>query len=229
MPVLPRTPRHGLRETAGDYDGAADMARSLDACYGAIRDRVAAGGPAWAFPGLPRNHYAAIVADPPWHFETWSAKGRDRSPDYPTLRLDQVAELPVGTLAAPDCALFLWAIDPMLPAALELGVRWGFTYKTVAFYWAKIGREAVFWRADDFPLGTGYWTRSNPEQCLLFTRGKPKRLSRAVRKLIVSPRREHSRKPDETMDRIERLVAGPYLELFARHRRHGWDSWGDEL
>ena len=77
-------------------------------------------------------------------------------------------------------------------------------------------------------MGTGYYTRANPELCLLFTRGNPKRISSAVRKLIIAPRREHSRKPDETRERIERLVAGPYCELFARASAPGWDSWGLE-
>jgi N6-adenosine-specific RNA methylase IME4 len=79
-----------------------------------------------------------------------------------------------------------------------------------------------------FPMGTGYWTRANPELCLLFTRGKPKRLSAAVRKLMIAPRREHSRKPDQQYQDIEQLVGGPYLELFARTEREGWTSWGNQ-
>jgi MT-A70 len=93
-------------------------------------------------------------------------------------------------------------------------------YKTVGFYWSKTAKDGA-----SYPIGTGYWTCANPELCLLATRGKPKRLSRAVRKLIVSPRREHSRKPDEVHERIEALVAGPYLELFARSQRPGWECW----
>ncbi len=78
-------------------------------------------------------------------------------------------------------------------------------------------------------MGCGYWTRANPEICLLGTRNNPKRISRAVRQLIVAPRREHSRKPDEARARIEQLVAGPYCELFARDRRPGWEAWGAEV
>jgi len=74
----------------------------------------------------------------------------------------------------------------------------------------------------------GYWTRANPEQCLLATRGHPKRIGRDVRRWIDAPRREHSRKPDEIYERIERLVDGPYLEMFARQTRDGWDAWGNE-
>jgi hypothetical protein len=80
-----------------------------------------------------------------------------------------------------------------------------------------------------FPIGCGYWTRANPEQCLLATRGRPQRLLRSVRQLIFAPRRLHSQKPDETCERIEALVSGPYLEMFARERRPGWDCWGSEV
>ena len=74
----------------------------------------------------------------------------------------------------------------------------------------------------------GHWTRGNPEQCLLFTLGAPERLSAGVRKLIVAPRREHSRKPDEQYAAIEALCPGPYAELFARQHRPGWDAWGNQ-
>jgi N6-adenosine-specific RNA methylase IME4 len=75
----------------------------------------------------------------------------------------------------------------------------------------------------------GYWTRANSEVCLLATRGKPKRLNADVRQGIIEPRREHSRKPDCVYERIERLVAGPYVELFARTTRKGWSSWGNQV
>lgn len=97
------------------------------------------------------------------------------------------------------------------------------TYKTVGFYWTKINRKSP-----GYFMGQGYYTRANCEQCLLATRGTPKRKSRGVRKLIVSPRREHSRKPDETHERIETLFRGPYLELFGRALRPGWDTFGNE-
>jgi N6-adenosine-specific RNA methylase IME4 len=81
----------------------------------------------------------------------------------------------------------------------------------------------------DYFTGLGYWTRANPEQCLLATRGKPSRQAKDVRRLVVEKRREHSRKPDCVRERIERLVAGPYLELFARETKRGWDRWGDQV
>jgi N6-adenosine-specific RNA methylase IME4 len=66
------------------------------------------------------------------------------------------------------------------------------------------------------------------EQCILATRGKPKRLSKGVREVVLAPRREHSRKPEEIYPAVESLVAGPYLELFARQSRAGWDCWGNQ-
>jgi hypothetical protein len=92
-----------------------------------------------------------------------------------------------------------------------------------------IGSVAVYAAGTGFPIGCGYWTQGNTESCLLATRSKPQRLSRAVHRLILSPRREHSRKPDEVYDRIETLCPEPYLELFARCRRPGWDDLGHEV
>ena len=77
-------------------------------------------------------------------------------------------------------------------------------------------------------IGMGYWTRKSVECCLMFTRGKPKRLSKGVRQVIMEQRREHSRKPDCVRTRIEQLVDGPYLEMFARQSHPWWTTWGNE-
>lgn len=169
--------------------------------------------------------YGAILADPPWSFKTWSDTNQDRATTnhYPVMDLAAIKALPVHELASPNCALFMWAINSMIPQALDVITAWGFTFKTVAFTWAKLTPTGGAWH-----FGLGYWTRQNTEQCLLATRGKPIRTGRDVAQLIVAPRREHSRKPDEVAKRIERLVVGPYLEMFARQQRPGWDSWGNE-
>ena len=178
----------------------------------------------------PLKKYAAIYADPPWHFKAWSGKGTDRAADnhYPTMSSDDISALSVAALAADDCALFIWACWPTLPEALAVIEAWGFKYKTCAFCWLKADPYRLF--ADEFTpfAGMGYWTRANSEVCLLATRGSPKRRNADVRQGIIAPRREHSRKPDEVYDRIERLVDGPYIELFARTRRSGWDVWGNQ-
>jgi N6-adenosine-specific RNA methylase IME4 len=176
--------------------------------------------------------YPVIYADPPWKFAVYSAKGEGRSATahYDCLGLDALFKLPVADIANPNSVLFLWTTDPFLPKGIELASAWGFTYKTVAFYWVKLnkstGGDVLSER--DFFTGLGYWTRANLEPCLLATRGHPKRISKKVKRLIISPRREHSRKPDEVFSRIEKLVEGPYIELFARASRQGWDSWGDQ-
>lgn len=184
---------------------------------------------------FPTGKYGVIYADPPWQFRSWSDKGRNRCPDalvrqkglaerhYKVMSLDDIKALPVGSIAAEDSALFLWTVDCHLPEALAVGETWGFRFKTTSFTWCKTTQSG------GWHIGLGYWTRGNPEQCLLFTRGAPKRRSAAVRQLIVAPRREHSEKPAEAYERIEELLPGPYVELFARNRRHGWDSWGDQL
>jgi N6-adenosine-specific RNA methylase IME4 len=171
-------------------------------------------------------NFSIFYADPPWSFVTYSNKGKDRSPErhYPTMSLAELCALPVGSLAAPDCALFLWANGPRLPDAFALFAAWGFTYKAIAFTWVKQNRSGV-----GFPIGCGYWTRANPEICLLATRGKPKRIDAGVPNLLMTPRREHSRKPDEIRERIVRLMGDvPRLELFARQRTPGWQIWGNE-
>ncbi len=183
--------------------------------------------------GALQLKYGAILADPPWYFKNFSAKGTGRAAisHYDVLSLEALKAVPVKDYAAKDCALFLWVTDPMLPDGIALMRSWGFTYKTVAFNWVKInknGRDRTI--ADDpFFVGLGYWTRANPELCLLGTRGRPPRLAKDVRRLLVSERRQHSRKPVEIYERIERLVDGPYLELFAREKRNGWDAIGKQV
>jgi len=186
-----------------------------------------------SFDGLPRGHYGAILADPPWRFQHWSGKGTARAADnhFDTSSNEQIATLPIWQLAAKDCVLFVWVVWPKLEEILPMLRNWGFQYKTCAFDWVKAhtGQLEMFRDDGDGQVGMGYWTRANSEPCLLATRGKPKRINADVRQAIIAPRREHSRKPDGIHERIERLVAGPYLELFARQRRPGWDAWGNEV
>lgn len=179
------------------------------------------------FDGLRMFGYNIIHADPPWGFENWSEKGEGRNPSrhYSTMTPEAIAALPVGHLASDNCALFLWVCDPLLDRSLEVMRAWGFRFVTVAFTWAKQTRDSDGWH-----LGTGYYTRANPETCLLGMMGSLPRLDAGVRQLIVEPRREHSRKPDRIADDIVRLFGDlPRVELFARARRAGWDSWGNQV
>lgn len=194
------------------------------------------------FDGLQGQKFGAILADPPWRYEVWSGEtavkrrsGRgttvSNAVHYQTMAADAIADLPIADIAADDCVLFLWVTWPTLLQAIDLISHWGFCYKTCAFNWTKAhaGQIEMFDDAIEGQMGMGYWTRANSEPCLLATRGKPKRLHADVRQAIISPRREHSRKPEGVHKRIERLVAGPYVELFARQsNRPGWSYWGNE-
>ncbi len=169
--------------------------------------------------------YNVIYADPPWTFKTYSDKGKDRSPEnhYNVMSLKDICNLPISKIANDNSVLLMWVVDPLLDKAFEVINAWGFKYKTVGFTWAKTNKKSM-----GFFTGLGYWTRGNPEMCLLATKGKPKRLSKSVPQLVVEQRREHSIKQDIMYNNIENLLEGPYIELFARTQRSGWDSWGNQ-
>ncbi|QEX18519.1 DNA methyltransferase [Hypericibacter terrae] len=187
------------------------------------------------FAGHARHRYRVILADPPWRFETRSHRGQGKgaSQHYDTMATPEIMALPVTDLAADDCTLLMWGCWPHLPDALRVIEAWGFTYKTCGFVWVKQNRSAAtLWAdLDKLFMGLGYGTRGNSEFCLRASRGAPKVKpgSRDVEQLILAPLREHSRKPDEQYQRIERLYDGPYLEMFARARREGWDAWGNQV
>ncbi len=195
------------------------------------------------FAGLPDTGFRAIVCDPPWDFRArtalemsnWTSR-RDAEKHYDVMGVDDICALPVKQLVGPDCHLFLWVTGPCLPLAFKVMEAWGFRYSAVAFTWIKLRRSfnAMQLRStpcidSDFHVGLGLTTRKNAEFVLLGRRGKVKRQAKNVRELILAPVREHSRKPDEMFDRVERYCEGPYLELFARERRKGWTSWGREV
>lgn len=185
--------------------------------------------------------FDAILADPPWPYNTWNAVGvptrRKKARGmaavhYPVMPIEDIKALPVADIAGKNCCLFMWATWPRLEAALEVGNAWGFKYVTNAFLWTKTNptRGNSFLTANSgWHFGLGYWTRANTEPCLLFTKGKPKRINNDVAQLIIAPVGRHSAKPVEQYGRIERLVPGPYCELFCRNKREGWASWGNEI
>src|SRR5262249_32661694 len=163
--------------------------------------------------------------------QNWSSR-RDNERHYRTMSLTELMALPVRDLAAPDCHLFVWTSGPFLLNALHLIEAWGFRYSTRAFTWVKAKRS---WDGisplveSAFHIGLGLTVRHQTEFVLLARRGNCRRVAKDVRELIIAPRREHSRKPDEFFKRVERYCEGPYLDLFARARRSGWDCWGNEV
>lgn len=178
----------------------------------------------WPFDPLRPLSFGAIIADPPWAYEMRSDAGYDKSPEahYETMPEAEISALPVGDLAGGDCLLWLWSTWPHLPQALRVMEAWGFTYKTGGS-WTKTTRTGK--RA----FGTGYILRSTTEPFLIGTIGEPKIRSKSVRNLIESERREHSRKPPEAREMIEKLLPDVFAcELFAREKWPGNQVWGNE-
>lgn len=171
---------------------------------------------------FPNKQFSCIYADPPWRYEdTANAGKRGASHKYPVMTLEDICALPVEQIAVKDCALFLWVTPPFLMDAAKVLDAWGFTYKTKAFTWLKYTEKGCL------HFGMGRWTRANTEDCLLATRGKPKRVDAGVHQVIRSRVLNHSVKPPETRDRIVRLMGDiPRIELFARQRVEGWSGWG---
>lgn len=171
----------------------------------------------------PSGGFDLIMADPPWHYEMRSEKGEAKSPQahYQTMPLAEIKAMPVEMLAARDCLLWLWAVGPMLPQAIEVMAAWGFTFKTQG-QWAKMTKTGKQ------HFGTGYILRNAGEPFLIGTRGAPK-TSKSVRSVVLGPVREHSRKPDEAFAAAEALMPdAKRLELFSRQRHSGWKVFGLE-
>lgn len=181
-------------------------------------------------PTPPEGGFPVIMADPPWSFMTYSGgkvPQRAETPHYQVMTLEALKSLPVASVAAKNSMLFLWVLDSMIPQAIEVAAAWGFDrYIKVGLNWTKE------------KMGMGFWSRNDCELCLMFARGKPGgRLNANVRQTIFAEPTLHSAKPIETYDRIEALLPGPYLELFAREagaaywetgEREGWTTWGLE-
>ena len=180
-------------------------------------------------PELPKSKkkYGIIYADPPWSFKHYSDKGKGRAPDnyYKCQNLEDIKKLPIADLADDNCILFMWVTYPFLQKSFEVLEAWGFQYKTVGFTWIKKNKKSDSWF-----WGMGYWTRSNAEICIIATKGKITRQSSSVHQIIDTPIEEHSKKPDCVRDKIIELVGDlPRIELFARNKTPGWDSWGNEI
>jgi N6-adenosine-specific RNA methylase IME4 len=175
------------------------------------------------FAGLTAHGYELIMADPPWDFGAWNELGLRKNPKkhYEVMGLDAIKALPVLDLAAPDCLLWLWATNPMLPQAIDTLRAWGFRFKT-AGTWGKLTKTGKI------AFGTGYVLRCASEPFLIGARGKPV-TAKTVRTLIMGQLREHSRKPEEAYAAAEKLMPrARRLELFSRTDRPGWDHWGDQ-
>ncbi|MCC6544271.1 MAG: S-adenosylmethionine-binding protein [Nitrospirae bacterium] len=171
--------------------------------------------------------YSTILADPPWQFQNRTGKmapEHKRLLRYQTMELKEIMELPVSKLAAAKSHCYLWVPNALLQEGLKVMEAWGFTYKS-NLVWYKV-------RKDGGPdgRGVGFYFRNVTELILFGVRGSMRTLQpgRTQVNLLYTRKREHSRKPDEIYNLIEACSPGPYLELFARFRRSGWDQWGNE-
>lgn len=170
--------------------------------------------------------YNVIYCDCAWSYNDKGHAGkRGVEYKYPTMTDEQILSLPVSSIAADDCYLFLWATCPRLDFSIEVIQAWGFKYKTVAFNWVKRNKKSDSWF-----WGLGHHTRSNSELCLLGVGGKPKRVSKSVHQIVDTSIEMHSKKPDVVRERIVQLCGEvPRIELFARQTSPGWDSVGFDV
>jgi N6-adenosine-specific RNA methylase IME4 len=172
------------------------------------------------------SSFATVLADPPWRFQNRTGKmapEHRRLARYETLTLDDIGALPVADVVGDGAHLYLWVPNALLAEGLTVMREWGFTYKT-NLVWYKV-------RKDGGPdgRGVGFYFRNVTELVLFGVRGSRRTLPPGRRQvnLFSERKREHSRKPEQLYDVIERCSPGPYLELFARHLRLGWHQWGD--
>jgi len=171
---------------------------------------------------LPNKKYSVIYADPPWEYFAGGLKNQSRH--YKNMSMDEIIALPVSDLSNDDCILFLWVTFPILKDCFRVIEYWGFEYSTCGFVWVKKNKN------NEQPFfGLGNWTRSNAELCLIATKGSIKRMDASISQVVMTHIEEHSKKPDIIKDKIVQLVGDlPRIELFARNKTKGWDSWGNE-
>lgn len=172
------------------------------------------------------NRYKTVLVDPPWAYPRpprtqsrtvgeWSGQVHDRERPYSAMTIVEICGLPVSAIAHEDCRVFLWATNRHLPHAFSVLRAWGFEY-----------RQTLVWQKPDAFLGS---VAPNAEFLLVGVRGQPIVAGRLPSAVVVHPQpKRHSQKPDVFIDLIEQCSNGPYVELFARSHRLGWDVWGNE-
>jgi N6-adenosine-specific RNA methylase IME4 len=167
---------------------------------------------------LPQHKFPILYADPPWRYEFSATSTRAIEQNYETMSLEDICALPVVEIACDDAMLFLWVPAPILEQAFQVISAWGFSYRTGAIW-------------DKDQIGAGHYVRQQHEHLLIARRGEfpTPEPARRPSSILRAPRREHSRKPDEAYEIIERMYPElPKIELFARNAREGWAAWGNE-
>lgn len=172
--------------------------------------------------------YKTIYADPPWQFQNRTGKvapEHKRLNRYPTMKLEDIMKLPVGDVADEKSHLYLWVPNALLPEGLQVMEAWGFEYKT-NLIWEKTRKDG-----EPDGRGVGFYFRNVTEILLFGIKGDKNRTldpGRSQVNLIRAMKKEHSRKPEEFIDLIEKCSNAPYLEVFARGNRDSWDMWGNQ-
>lgn len=167
-------------------------------------------------PPLPTGPFRVIAVDPPWKYDNRESDTTHRAANpYPSMALEEIKSLPIGSMAHDDAVLWLWTTNSHIRHAFEIAEAWGFTYKTL-----------LTWVKDR--MGTGDWLRGRTEHCLMCVRGKPTIDLTNQTTVIHGPLRDHSQKPDEFYAMVESLCPGSKVEVFSRTNREGWTTHGDE-
>ncbi|HEU4961121.1 MAG TPA: MT-A70 family methyltransferase [Sphingomonas sp.] len=172
--------------------------------------------------------YRTLLADPPWRFTNRTGKvapEHRRLTRYETMSTDDICSMPVSEMAEKTAHLYLWVPNALLPEGLRVMEAWGFQYKA-NIVWHKVRKDG-----GSDGRGVGFYFRNVTELLLFGVRGKNARTlapGRSQVNMIQSRKREHSRKPDEQYRIIEDCSWGPYLEMFSRGTRNGWEAWGNQ-
>ena len=164
---------------------------------------------------LPAGIFRTIVVDPPWDYGDHAVRGAAAT-HYGVMSLEAIAALPVGSMAGEEAHLYVWVTPPQLPFVWPIIEAWGFDYKTL-LTWVKP------------QMGTGFYFRGATEHVAFCTRKNAPLRAQNLVNWFEADRRSHSEKPEEFYQLVEAASHGPYLELFARKQRKGWEVWGDEV
>ena len=176
--------------------------------------------------------YNIIYADPAWkygskHYQDGNRDFKNLDNIYDTMTIDDIKQMPVKNITDKNAACFMWVTDSHLKEGIEVMEAWGFKYKTIAFVWLKKYANG------SICVNFAPHTLKSTEICLLGIKGSMKEFKKSnnVRQLIEAERTEHSKKPNETRDRIIQLYGNecPKIELFARQKNNNWDVFGNEL
>ena len=176
---------------------------------------------------LPNKKYNIIYADPPWEYKESGSGSRVVNSHYPTMKIEDIKNLPIQDISHDKSILFMWVTFPRLEQGLDVIKSWGFNYYGLGFDWIKTSKnKKLSW-------GMGYYTRQNTEVCLIGVKKKPYRFKPLVRNelsAVVHQRLAHSEKPNIFREKIVNVIGDvPRIELFARQKTEGWDVWGNEV